>query len=239
EDAEQPRTQLGHAEQTRVLEFDHRRPTGFAPTPAQSSEAILPPNKERRRDRVSDLLTKDIRAIHAAACLLRKKLLRLLLATKGGGTTRGRDSGPAAVDRFPPGSSTRGSLAMTALFAAGLGVTGGTESRRKLLKSLVSGADTTGPSPRRPGLREQPAGPKAPAQDRRPTLVATGSPRFARDDDRRGAGPGRCGIEAGRKPLQNLDPGAGTAPRSHRGRKQQRRHAGATVPAGPGFRAFF
>ncbi|WP_210209090.1 hypothetical protein, partial [Roseiarcus fermentans] len=116
EDAEQPRTQLGHAEQTRVLEFDHRRPTGFAPTPAQSSEAILPPNKERRRDRVSDLLTKDIRAIHAAACLLRKKLLRLLLATKGGGTTRGRDSGPAALDRFA-------SLAMTALLATGLGVT--------------------------------------------------------------------------------------------------------------------
>jgi len=73
---------------------------------------------------VSDLLTKDIRAIHAAACFLRKKSLRLLLATKGGGTTRGRDSGPAALDRFPPGSSTRGSLAMTALFAAGLGVTG-------------------------------------------------------------------------------------------------------------------
>ncbi|WP_147262915.1 hypothetical protein [Roseiarcus fermentans] len=56
-------------------------------------------------------------AIHAAACFLRKKSLRLLLATKGGGTTRGRDSGPAALDRFA-------SLAMTALFAAGLGVTG-------------------------------------------------------------------------------------------------------------------
>ncbi|RBP01055.1 hypothetical protein DFR50_16022 [Roseiarcus fermentans] len=65
---------------------------------------------------MSDLLTKDIRAIHAAACLLRKKLLRLLLATKGGGTTRGRDSGPAALDRFA-------SLAMTALLATGLGVT--------------------------------------------------------------------------------------------------------------------
>ena len=54
-------------------------------------------------------------AIHAAACFLRKKSLRLLLATKGGWTTRGRDSGPAALDRFA-------SLAMTALLATGLGV---------------------------------------------------------------------------------------------------------------------
>jgi hypothetical protein len=46
EDAEQPRTKLGHAEQTRALELDHRRPTGLAPTPAQSSHAIAPPIHE-------------------------------------------------------------------------------------------------------------------------------------------------------------------------------------------------
>ncbi|RBP08178.1 hypothetical protein DFR50_12623 [Roseiarcus fermentans] len=67
-------------------------------------------------------------ATHAAACLLRKKSLRLLLATKGGWTTRGRDSGPAALDRFA-------SLAMTALLATGLGVTMGTLSARNVLKS--------------------------------------------------------------------------------------------------------
>src|SRR5260370_26941063 len=42
EDAEQPRTKFGHAEQTRASELDHRRPTGLAPTPAQSSNFITP-----------------------------------------------------------------------------------------------------------------------------------------------------------------------------------------------------
>ena len=46
EDAEQPRTKLGHAEQTRALELDHRRPTGLAPTPAQSFHGIAPPVHE-------------------------------------------------------------------------------------------------------------------------------------------------------------------------------------------------
>jgi transposase len=46
EDAEQPRTKLGHAEQTRALELDHRRSTGLAPTPAQSFHAIAPPTHE-------------------------------------------------------------------------------------------------------------------------------------------------------------------------------------------------
>ena len=46
EDAEQPRTKLGHAEQTRALELDHRRPTGLAPTPAQSFHVIAPPIHE-------------------------------------------------------------------------------------------------------------------------------------------------------------------------------------------------
>jgi len=100
-------------------------------------------------------------ATHAAACLLRKKSLRLLLATKGGGTIRGRNSSPAALDRFA-------SLAMTALFAAGLGVTCGTKTGRKVLKTLVSGADVPVSSPWRSRVAKSGPGTRALRTDQAP-----------------------------------------------------------------------
>ncbi|RBP16777.1 hypothetical protein DFR50_10454 [Roseiarcus fermentans] len=85
-----------------------------------------------------------------------KKSLRLLLATKGGGTIRGRNSGPAALDRFA-------SLAMTALLATGLGVTIARENGCKTLIRL-------NPRPgngQRGGHGEAPANPRTAVRRRR------------------------------------------------------------------------
>ena len=68
---------------------------------ARSERSIGPGATIARNSQPRHCEERSDEATHAAACLLRKKSLRLLLATKGGGTIRGRNSGPAALDRFP------------------------------------------------------------------------------------------------------------------------------------------